>query len=254
VIVTGIRIDTLYNNDFRDGIIQIQDKSIDMILSDLPYGVTARNKWDEVIPFNEMWKEINRVIKDNGAIVLFGQGMFTANLMKSNPKMWRYNLIWEKTQPTGFLNAKRMPMRSHEDICVFYKKQPTYNPQMSSGHERKISTAEHKRNSKATTDYGSHGLSTYDSTERYPRSVWKYAKDTQKEAIHPTQKPIALCEELIKTYTNEGDCVLDITAGSGTTGIAALNTGRHFIMFEKDEDIYKKALKRLKGFQEGLNG
>ena len=157
---------------------KIQDKSIDMILSDLPYGVTARNKWDEVIPFNEMWKEINRVIKDNGAIVLFGQGMFTANLMKSNPKMWRYNLIWEKTQPTGFLNAKRMPMRSHEDICIFYKKQPTYNPQMSSGHERKVSTAEHKRNSKATTDYGRHGLSTYDSTERYPRSVWKYAKDT----------------------------------------------------------------------------
>lgn len=224
---------------------RIDDKSIDMICTDLPYGVTSRNKWDSVIPFDKLWTQYNRIIKDRGAIILFGSGMFTADLMQSNKKMWRYNLIWEKTQPTGFLNAKKMPLRSHEDICVFYKKPPTYNPQKTTGHKRKVSKAEHKISCKETTDYGKHGLSSYDSTERYPKSIWTFAKDSQKSALHPTQKSVALIEELIKTYSNEGDLILDSCAGSGTLGVAAINTGRNFICIEKDFDIYCVARERI---------
>lgn len=238
---------------------EIEDKSIDMILCDLPYGQTARNKWDVVIPFELLWEQYSRIIKDNGAIVLFGSGMFTADLMKSNPKMWRYNLIWEKTTSTGFLNAKRMPLRSHEDICVFYKKLPTYNPQKTTGHVRKVSKAEHKTNCINTTNYSEHGLTTYDSTERYPKSIMKYelddcelsdtvvtfATDKQKEPLHPTQKPVALCEYLINTYTNEGDLVLDNCMGSGSTGVACLKTNRKFIGIEKEDAYYEVASKRL---------
>lgn len=223
----------------------IPDKSIDCIITDLPYGQTKRNKWDSVIPFQPLWTQYKRVIKDNGAIILFANGMFTAELMMSNKSMWKYNLIWEKTQPTGFLNAKKMPLRNHEDVCIFYKKPPTYNPQMSTGHTRKVSKAEHKINCKATSDYGEHGLTTYDSTERYPKSVWKFAKDIQKSALHPTQKPVALIEELIKTYSNEEDLILDSCAGSMTTAIAALNTNRKVICIEKEEDIFKVGEKRV---------
>lgn len=134
-----------------------------------------------------LWTQYKRITKDNAAIILFGNGMFTADLMESNKPMWKYNIIWEKTQPTGFLNAKKMPLRNHEDICIFYKKPPTYNPQKTTGHPRKVSKAEHKVGCKSTTDYGEHGLTTYDSTERYPKSVWKFAKDIQKCALHPTQ-------------------------------------------------------------------
>ena len=224
---------------------KIDDKSIDMICTDLPYEQTARNEWDRIIPFDLLWNQYERIIKDNGAIVLFGNGMFTADLMHSNRKLWRYNLIWQKTQPTGFLNAKRMPLRSHEDICIFYKSLPIYNPQMTDGHARKVSKAEHKRGCKETTDYGSYGLTTYDSTQRYPRSVWTFAKDIQKSALHPTQKPVALIEELIKTYTNVGDLVLDSCAGSCTTAVAAINTGRNYICFEKDEKIFEIGRNRV---------
>ena len=263
---------------------RIDDKSIDAIIVDLPYGQTARNKWDSVIPFNDyvifkdkiafwkdfiiltyylgwdyktsseywndnkkdgLWTHYERIIKDNGAIILFANGMFTADLMQSNRKMWRYNLIWQKTQPTGFLNAKRMPLRSHEDICIFYKKPPIYNPQMTTGHVRKVSKAEHKVNCKQSLDYGETGLTTYDSTERYPKSVWTFAKDIQKSAIHPTQKPVALIEELLKTYTNPGDLALDNTAGSMTLAIAALNTGRNYICIEKDKEIFDVGKNRV---------
>lgn len=148
-----LELNKIYNIDCIEGMKQINDKSIDMILCDLPYGQTARNKWDVIIPFDKLWEQYCRIIKDNGAIILFGNGMFTAKLMISNEKMWRYNLVWEKTQPTGFLNAKRMPLRNHEDICVFYKKLPTYNPQKTAGHTRKVSKAEHKINCVSTTDY-----------------------------------------------------------------------------------------------------
>lgn len=224
----------------------IPNKSVDMILCDLPYG-TTRCKWDTVISFKPLWEQYTRIIKDNRAIVLFANGMFTADLMQSNRKMWRYNLVWEKTQPTGFLNAKKMPLRAHEDICVFYKKLPIYNPQKTAGHVRKVSKAEHKQNCKKTMDYGEYGLTTYDSTERYPRSVIKFSKDIQKSAIHPTQKPIALLEYLIKTYTNEGDVVLDNCMGSGSTGVACVNTGRDFIGIELDEKYFDVACNRITG-------
>lgn len=143
-----IAINKIYNEDCLDGMQKIDDKSIDLICTDLPYGQTARNKWDSVIPFEPLWEQYERIIKDNGAIILFGNGMFTADLMQSNRKLWRYNIIWEKTQPSGHLNANKMPLRKHEDICVFYKKLPIYHPQKTSGHPRKVSKTEHKRNSK----------------------------------------------------------------------------------------------------------
>lgn len=279
-----MEVNRIYQGDCLLLMQDIPDKSIDMILCDLPFGQTARNKWDSVIPFNDyiqlgddifyekdlfefceyqgmrtnegydyfmekkekgLWSYYKRIIKDNGAIVLFGNGMFTADLMESNREMWKYNLIWEKTQPTGFLNAKRMPLRAHEDICVFYNKPPIYNPQKTSGHVRKVSKAEHKVNCKETTDYGKHGLASYDSTERYPRSVLTFAKDVQKSALHPTQKPLALCEYLIKTYSNENDLILDNCVGSGTTCLAASNTNRNYIGIEKEEGYCQTAIKRL---------
>ncbi|GLB26495.1 methyltransferase [Lacrimispora xylanolytica] len=228
----------------------LDNRSIDCIICDLPYGQTARNKWDTIIPFAPLWKQYERIIKDNGAIILFGNGMFTADLMQSNRKLWRYNLIWEKTQPTGFQNANRMPMRSHEDICIFYKNPPVYNPQKTTGHERKVSTAEHKRNSKQSTNYREIENYTYDSTERFPRSVWKFAKDSQKSALHPTQKPVALVEELIKTYTNEGNLILDNCAGSMTTAVAAINTKRNYICMEKDKEIFETGRDRILAIKE----
>ena len=240
-----IAINKIYNEDCLDGMQKIDDKSINLICTDLPYGQTARNKWDSVIPFEPLWEQYERIIKDNGAIILFGNGMFTADLMQSNRKLWRYNIIWEKTQPSGHLNANKMPLRKHEDICVFYKKLPTYNPQKTSGHPRKVSKTEHKRNSKKSTDYREYDFVSYDSTERYPTSSWKFPKDTQKSALHPTQKPVALIEEIIKTYTNPGDLVLDSAAGSCTTAVAAINTGRNYICFEKDKEFYEIGCKRV---------
>lgn len=240
----------LYQGDCLEIMKQIPDKSIDMVLCDLPYGITARNKWDVIIPFNKLWEQYNRIIKDNGAIVLFGSGIFTSSLMQSNPKMWRYNLIWHKTTPTGFLNANRMPLRAHEDIVVFYKSLPVYNPQKTTGHKRKVSKAEHKINSKKTEDYREHGLTTYDSTERYPSSVLTFSTDKQKSALHPTQKPVELCKWLIKTYTNEGMTVLDNCMGSGSTGEACLRTNRNFIGIEKEEKYFNIAKERLEKVKE----
>lgn len=209
-------------------------------------GQTARNKWDVVIPFKQLWDSYKRIIKDNGAIILFANGMFTADLMQSNKQMWRYNLIWQKTQPTGFLNAKRMPLRSHEDICIFYKKLPTYNPQKTDGHIRKVSKLEHDKNSIKTSNYRKYSKTSYDSTERYPTSVLTFKKDTQKEKYHPTQKPVALLEYLIKTYTDENELVLDSCMGSGSTGVAALNTNRRFIGIELDEKYFQIAKERMR--------
>lgn len=236
----------LYFIDCLIGMKQIPNKSIDLICADLPYGKT-KNKWDSVIDLVKLWEQYERIIKPNGAIILFGQDKFNARLMLSNEKMHRYNIIWEKTTPTGHLNAKKMPLRSHEDILVFYKQLPNYNPQKTSGHERKVSTAHHKRDSKKTTNYGEHGLTTYDSTERYPKSVWKFATDKQKSTLHPTQKPLNLIEEIIKTFSNEGDLVLDNCVGSGTTAIACKNLNRNFIAMENDIDNFNNAEMRLNG-------
>lgn len=245
-------INQIHNMDCLEGMKLLQSKSIDMILCDLPYGVTARNKWDVIIPFDKLWEQYERIIKDDGAIVLTATQPFASKLIVSNPKLFRYDWIWEKTTPTGHLNAKKMPMRAHESILVFYKKLPTYNPIKTTGHERKVSKAEHKANCIMSTNYNEYGLKTYESTERYPRSVQRFSTDKQKEALHPTQKPVALFEYLIKTYTNEGETVLDTCMGSGTTAVAAINTNRNFIGFEISKEYCAAAKKRINNMQQVL--
>lgn len=219
-------------------------QSIDLVLCDLPYGVT-RNHWDSIIPLPALWKHYHRLIRPAGAIVLFCQPPFDKILGCSNLKDLRHEWIWEKTNASGHLNARRAPLKAHETILVFSSSAPRYFPQKTSGHPRKTSTAQHRRNSSASKNYGTVIPNTYDSTERFPRSVLKYAKDVQKSALHPTQKPVALCEYLIRTYTQEGENVLDNAMGSGTTGIACLNTHRHFIGVEKDPEMYSKAQYRI---------
>lgn len=217
--------------------------SVDMILCDLPYGAT-HNSWDVKLDMSALWEQYNRVVKPTGAIILFGSGYFTAELMQSNQRDWRYNLIWEKSTPTGFLNANRMPLRCHEDILVFYRKPPNYHPIMSKG-KRKVSTMAHKRNCKNGSSYGTYNSVSYDSDERYPRSVLHFPTDKQKCALHPTQKPIALLEYLIRTYTNENDIVLDNCMGSGSTGVACVNTNRNFIGIEIDPNYFQIASRRI---------
>lgn len=222
----------------------IPDGSVDMVLCDLPYGNT-RNSWDVKIDIATLWDQYRRIVKTTGAILLFGSGRFTAELMQSNPKEWRYNLIWEKTTPTGFLNAKRMPLRCHEDILVFYRQPPCYNPIMTKGI-RKVSSAEHKRNSKIGSSYGKYKTTSYDSNIRYPRSVLHFSTDKQKSALHPTQKPVALLEFLIRMYTDENNLVLDNCMGSGSTGVACLRTGRKFIGMELDDKYFQIAQERIR--------
>lgn len=237
-------LNQIVHGDCLEVMENIKDGSIDMIMADLPYN-TTRNHWDSLIDLKELWIQYERVIKDNGAIVLTAQTPFDKVLGASNLKLLKYEWIWEKTSATGHLNAKKMPMKAHENILVFYKKLPTYNPIKTQGHVRKVSKAEHKVNSKMSTNYNPTGLTTYDSTERYPRSVLKFPNDKQKTALHPTQKPVALMEYLIKTYTNPGELVLDNVAGSGSTAIAAMNTGRNFVAIEKEADYFNLAQQRI---------
>lgn len=237
------RLDYIDNIDCLEGMKLIPSGTVDMVLCDPPYACT-RNQWDKEIPLDKLWSEYKRIIKENGAIVLFSSGLFTAKLMASNEKMWRYNLVWEKTTPTGFLNAKKMPLRCHEDIVVFYKRPPIYNPQMGTG-PRKVATAAHRRNSKHGDSYGTYQNTSYDSELRYPRSVLHFKTDKQKCAYHPTQKPVSLLEYLIRTYTNPGDVVLDNCIGSGSTAVAAIKAGRHYIGFETDENYCRIAIKRI---------
>jgi len=193
-----------------------------------------------------LWIQYERIIKNNGAIVLFAKTPFDKVLGCSNLKLLRYEWIWEKTQPTGHLNAKKMPLKSHENILVYYRHLPTYNFQKTQNHPRKVATAHHKRNSSTGEIYGkSDNFKDYDSTERYPRSVQVFSSDKQKLNLHSTQKPVALIEYLIKTYTNEGDLVLDNVAGSGTTGVAAKNLNRNFILIEKEQRFYDIILGRM---------
>lgn len=182
-----------------------------MILCDLPYEVLNKGnkhaQWDRLIPFDKLWEQYNRIIKDNGAIVLFAQGMFTAQLMMSNPKMWRYNLVWDKCRATGFLNANKMPLRYHEDICVFYKKIPKYNPQMSEGKPLHGRGTAYRTKELTNNCYGSIGaeyISREGCTEKFPASIIRVPKPHPSTTMHPTQKPVTLLEWLIKTYTNRG--------------------------------------------------
>ena len=232
----------LWQGDCLELMNDIPDKSVDCIVTDLPYG-TTQCKWDTIIPFEPLWRQYNRIIKDNGAIVLFGTEPFSSHLRLSNLKNYKYDWIWDKVKGTGFLNAKRQPMRNHELISVFYKKQCTYNPQKTYGHKMKKS---YRSKDLQTDVYGEMKNDyTYESTERYPRSIQVFSTDTQNSSLHPTQKPVALIEYLIKTYTNDGELVFDSCMGSGTTGVACINTNRRFIGIELDNKYFEIAKNRI---------
>ena len=244
-IIPQPNTNTLLNGDCLELMKELEDKSIDMILCDLPYGVLKSNqatKWDCVIPFDKLWEQYERIIKDKGAIVLFGQGMFSAELMSSNKKLWRYNLIWKKgNRTTGFLNCNRQPLRNHEDIIVFSKKQVEYNPQMEIGEKN------HKRGFGIPTNnvYGKYKMNkTVITNEKYPISILNFSKG-HKGFFHPTEKPFKLCEYLIKTYSKDGDFILDNCMGSGSTGVACKNLNRNFIGIELDKEYFELATKRI---------
>lgn len=242
----------LYNGDCLEVMKGIKSESVDMILCDLPYGVT-QHKSDIVIPFDALWTQYKRIIKPNGAILLFGQGLFYIDLVNSNRKMYRYDFVWDKQLKSGFLNAKRMPLRQHEQIAVFYNKLPTYNPQFvegkplhSKGHAYK--TKEHKNQ-----NYGQFDVtddSRAGSTQKYPSSILSFSKPHPSVAKHRTEKPVELLENLILTYTNPGETVLDNCMGSGSTGVACLNTNRKFIGIELDGGIFRTAQSRIRIAQE----
>jgi len=227
-------INNLFEEDCLKCMQRMPDKSVDMVLCDLPYGIT-RNHWDSYIPLEPLWKQYKRLVKDNGAIVLTSQGIFTAQLILSQPELFKYKWIWEKSKPTNFLNAKKQPLRMHEDICVFYKKMPTYNPQMTKG----VPYDKGVRKNQLSGCYGDfQPAHVYSNGERYPIDII-YIKTAESEGkvFHPTQKPIELGRYLIRTYTNPGDVVLDNAFGSGSFLVAALLEGRNFIGIEKNENV-----------------
>lgn len=230
----------LMHGDCLELMKELPDANVDMILCDLPYG-TTQNKWDSVIDLPKMWEQYRRICR--GAILLSAQTPFDKVLGASNLGMLRYEWIWEKTNPTGHLNANRAPMKAHENILVFYQRQPTYNPQKTSGHTRKSAV----KRKDITQSYGRQSFTelSYSSEERYPRSVLTFASDKQRSKLHPTQKPLAMMEYLVRTYTNEGDVVLDNCMGSGTTGVACVNTGRDFIGMEMNAEYFAIAQGRI---------
>jgi site-specific DNA-methyltransferase (adenine-specific) len=221
----------------------IEDNSIDAIITDPPYGTTAC-KWDSIIPFEPMWEQLNRIIKPNGAIVLFGSEPFSSFLRTSNVKMYRYDWIWEKSKATNFLFAKQMPLIAHEDIMIFYKKKPTYNPQKTKG--KPYNKGKEKRTEiEAVGKIGNGNLIENKTGLRNPRSVQYFVTAEREGKLHPTQKPLLLIEYMIKTYTKENETVLDFTMGSGTTMLACKNLNRNGIGIEKDEDYFKIAEERI---------
>lgn len=226
----------LMNGDCLEELKKLRDGSVDIILCDPPYG-TTQCKWDTIIPFKAMWKELNRVIKPNGAIALFGSEPFSSALRMSNIKQFKYDWIWRKGSPTGFLNSKKMPLLDIETISIFYNKLPTYNPQMTIGSPYKT------KSGKKTDIYGNFDETiTINTGERYPINYIEFKKE---RGLHPTQKPVPLLEYLIKTYTLENEIVLDFTMGSGSTGVAARNLNRKFIGIEKDEKYFEIAVNRI---------
>lgn len=244
----------LLKGDTFEWMKRIPDESIDMILTDLPYGQTARNKWDTTLPFDQLWKAYDRIIKPNGAIVLFANGMFTANLMKSNEKLWKYNLVWDKVLPSGFLNSKKQPLRNHEDICVFYKKPPTYNPQMIAGdacHSRGKAVGKSQDEFSRNTNYGELKAVDTNGNLKYPKSILRFQKPHPSITVHPTQKPVEGLEWLINTYTKENEIVLDSTAGSCSTAVAAENVSRRWICIEQEEEYCDKGIERLRKYISG---
>jgi site-specific DNA-methyltransferase (adenine-specific) len=249
----------LINDDCLKAMQDIPNGSIDMILCDLPYG-TTKCKWDMIIPFESLWIQYNRIIKENGAIVLFGTEPFTSNLILSNLEMYRQKLTWLKTRPTNVFNAKKQFMNWTEDIVVFYKKLPTYNPQMRTDGEftgAKIQRNNHDRSNGVFQKTGEKKNYVHESNGGlfYPKTVLEYSNVNHgRNCYHPTQKPVDLLEYLIRTYTNENDIVLDNSMGSGSTGIACLNTKRSFIGIELDEAYFGIAQDRIRERMEELNG
>lgn len=231
-----IFVNRLFEGDCLEIMKQLPKNSVDMVLCDLPYAIT-RNKWDSLIPLDLLWKEYERIVKENGAIVLTAQGLFTAKLIVSNEKLFKYKLSWVKSKPTNFLNAKKQPLRKHEDICVFYKKQPTYHPQMVPGAPYRKGV----RKDQLSGSYGKFKPVEVKSASgnRYPSDVI-YCKTAESEGPvrHPTQKPVELGRYLIRTYTNPGEVVLDNTCGSGSFLVAAILEGRNFIGIEKNTGVY----------------
>ena len=238
-----IELNKIYNEDCLEGMKRIPDKSIDMILADLPYG-TTNCKWDTIIPLEPLWEQYERIIKDNGAVVLTASQPFSSALVMSNPKLFRYEWVWDKKNPTNFAMAKKQPLKYHETILVFAKKQTEYYPIKWRGKPN------HKqgllKNDQQSEVYGKIKRTKDNlSGMKYPRSIIEISKHSSQGGLHPTQKPVALFEYLVKTYTNEGDVVLDNCMGSGTTAIACLNTNRNYIGFELDETYYNIANKRI---------
>lgn len=238
----------LMKGDCLEEMKKIPDGSVDMILCDLPYGTTAC-KWDSIIPFDALWMQYRRIAKPDAAIVLTAAQPFTSALIASNFKQFKYTWVWDKVNRyTGALNANRMPLRRHEDVCVFYKKQPTYNKQYREGKPYVA------KRSGEYTGYGAHKAVDGSNDGRHnPCTILAIVADNKKEnGLHPTQKPVALMEYMIRTYTNEGETVLDNCAGSGTTGVACANTGRKFIGIERDEKYFDIAKARIEQAMEGL--
>lgn len=236
----------LMQGDCLNILTSVPDKSVDLVLSDLPYGTTECS-WDSVIDLQSLWAELLRITKENAAIVLTAAQPFTSQLVMSKPDLFRYDWVWEKGNATGFFNAKLMPLRAHESVLVFYRKLPTYNPQKTSGHPLKTA----KKKVVNSEVYGKDtSLPSYSSTERYPRSVQFFKSDKQKANYHPTQKPVDLMRYLIRTYSNAGNVVLDCTMGSGTTGVAAVLESRSFIGIELSKNHFDTAKARIGG----LNG
>ncbi len=233
-----IETDRIYHMDCLDGMRQMADESVDAVIADLPYGMlNSRNgaaRWDKQIPLEPLWEQYRRITKPNSPIILFAQGMFSAKLILSQPDLWRYNLVWQKDRVTGHLNARRMPLRQHEDIIVFYKHQPVYHPQMRPCLPKQRNHG--RRTSGAFTNrcYGEMKMTPVRmADDKYPTSVIYMPKEHRTGAFyHPTQKPVALIEYLIETYSDAGDIILDNCIGSGTTAVAAIRTKRHFIGFE----------------------
>lgn len=223
----------LIEGDCLEVLADLPDSSIDMVLCDLPYG-TTQNKWDSPIDLNKLWTQYNRVVKPNGAIVLTSQGVFTAKLILSNEKFFKYKIVWEKSKPTNFLNAKKQPLRKHEDVCIFYRKQPTYHPQMGVG----VPYNKGVRKNQLSGNYGDFSpVEVKSEGTRYPTDI-VYFKTAESEGpvLHPTQKPVELGKYFIRTFTNEGDVVLDNTCGSGSFLVAAAQEGRSFIGIENNQD------------------
>lgn len=233
-----IEINKIYNEDCLEGMKRIPDGSVDCIICDLPYG-TTHNAWDSVIPLDNLWEQYKRIIKPNGAIVLFAQCPFDKVLGASNLSMLKYEWIWRKEQGTGHLNAKKSPLKDHENILLFYQQQPTYNPQMKEGNPYKC------KSGKASSNYGEQvRVVTENNGERYPTTIIQF--DRERDTFHPTQKPVDLIRYLVLTYSNEGDTILDNCIGSGTTAIACIREHRNFIGFELNTEYYTKACERIK--------